>query len=154
MYSLYGEEYNHLVENDICSDALPGYTIKITYPAKLKSTLSKLLEEFDRNWHVLNKSLLKFKDTKPESNITKRCWIKILEEYSINFSNVAELILIVLWISPGTGLPERSYSKLTKTCYKDRAHISAETLEILYLLYTLQIKNDDDELFSKVRDYL
>ena len=49
LYSLYGEEYNHLVENDTCSDALPGYTIKITYPAKLKSTLSKLLEEFDRN---------------------------------------------------------------------------------------------------------
>ena len=38
--SLYGEEYTHLFENDTCSDALPGYTIKITYPAKLKRMLS------------------------------------------------------------------------------------------------------------------
>ena len=48
LYSLYGEEYTHLVENDTCSDARPGYTIKITYPAKLKCMLSELLEEFDK----------------------------------------------------------------------------------------------------------
>ena len=52
--------------------------------------------------------------------------------------------MILLSISPGTGTLERSYSKLTKTCYKDCACISAETLELLHLLCTLQIKNDDD----------
>ena len=115
--------------------------------------LSELLEEFDKIWHVLNKSWLKFKDTKQKNNITKRFWIKTQEEYSIDFPSIAELILILLSVSLGTSLLERSYSKLMKTCYKDRACISAETLEI-YLLCTLQIKHDDDELFSKVIDYL
>ena len=55
LYSLYGEEYRHLVENDTCSDALLGHTIKITYPAKLQCMLSELLEEFDKIWHELKK---------------------------------------------------------------------------------------------------
>ena len=72
LFSLHGEEYTHFAENGTCSDALPGYTIKITYPAKLKCMLSTLIEEFDKTWHVVNKSWLKFKDTKPKSNIKKR----------------------------------------------------------------------------------
>ena len=48
LYSLYGQEYTNLVENNTCSGALPGYTIKITYPSKLKCMLSKLLGEFDK----------------------------------------------------------------------------------------------------------
>ena len=52
-------------------------------------------------------------------------------EYSIDFTNIAELIMILLSISPGTSPLERSYSKLTKRCYKDRARTSTETLEIL-----------------------
>ena len=74
--------------------------------------------------------MLPIKDTKPKSNITKRFWMAILEEYSIDFPNIAELILILLSISPETG-PLESYSKLTKSCYKDRAQISAKTLEVL-----------------------
>ena len=60
LYSLYGQEYTHLVENGACSEALPGYIIKITYPAKLKYMLSELLEEVHKIWHVLSKSWLKF----------------------------------------------------------------------------------------------
>ena len=48
LYSLYGQEYTHLVKNGTCSEALPGYIIKITYPAKLKCMLSKLLEEVEK----------------------------------------------------------------------------------------------------------
>ena len=48
MYSLYGEEYIHLVGNYSCTDALPGYTIETTYPAKLKCMLNELLEEYDK----------------------------------------------------------------------------------------------------------
>ena len=45
LYLSYGKEYtHHLVENEACTDALPRYTIKRTYPAKLKCMLSKLLE--------------------------------------------------------------------------------------------------------------
>ena len=48
LYSQYSEEYTYLIENNICSDSLPGYTIKITYPAKLKCMLSELLEAISR----------------------------------------------------------------------------------------------------------
>ena len=74
--------------------------------------------------------------------------MKILEEYLIDFPNIAELILIGLSISPRTSLLERSYSKLTKTFYKNGACVSAETHDILYLLKII----DDNELFSKVRE--
>ena len=77
--------------------------------------------------------------------------MKILEEYLIDFPNIAELILIVLSISPRTSLLKRSYSKLTKILYKNGACVSAETHDILYLLCTLRII-DDNELFSKVRE--
>ena len=77
--------------------------------------------------------------------------MKILEEYLIDFPNIAELILIVLSIYPRTSLLKRSYSKLTKTLYKNGACVSAETHDILYLLCTLRII-DDNELFSKVRE--
>ena len=86
--------------------------------------------------------------------MSRRFWKKVLEEYSIDFPNICELILILLAISPGTGPLERSYSKLAKTCYKDRAKLSSDTLEVLYLLCTLQVKNHDDELVKKVRERL
>lgn len=103
---------------------------------------TKLLGKFDKIWCVLNKLWLKLKDTKPKNNTTTSFWMKILEEYLIEFPNIAELILIVLSISPTTSLLERRYSKLTKKwslcfCWDH---------DILYLLCTLQII-DDNELF-------
>ena len=97
---------------------------------------------------------LSHKDSKLKKNITKRFWVKILHEFAIDFPNIADLILILLAISPGTGPLERSYSKLAKTCFKDRACISSSTLEVLYLLCCLQINNNDEELFVKVREHL
>ena len=151
LHSMYGTTYSHNVTDSAC---LPEYEIEIKYPAKLKCSESELVEEFNKIWPVLNRLWLSFKNTLPRLNVTKRFWMKVLEEYSVDFSNIAELVLILLAISPGTGPLERSYSKLAKTCYKDRAKISSDTLEVLYLLCTLQIVNHDDELFAKVREYL
>ena len=151
LYSMYGTTYTHIIDDD---KDLPGYHIEITYPAKLQCTEAELLEDFNNIWPVLNKLWLSFKNTLPRKNVTKRFWIKVLEEYSLDFPNIAELILILLAISPGTGPLERSYSKLAKTCYKDRARLSSDTLEVLYLLCTLQVVNHDDEFFMKVREYL
>ena len=155
LFSIYGTAKTHTVKNDdACTEALPGYKIEIEYEPKLQCTETEIIESFDEIWPKLNILWLSFKKTKPEKNVTKRFWIKVLELYSIDFPNLAELIMILLAISPGTGPLERSYSKLAKTCFKDRARISADTLETLYLLCCLQIKNGDDELFKKVRDAL
>ena len=151
LHSMYGTTYTHILDDD--SD-LPGYEIGIKYPAKLQCTDDELVEDFNNIWPVLTKLWFGFKSTLPRKNVTKRFWIKVLEEYSLDFPHISELILILLSISPGTGPLERSYSKLGKTCYKDRARISSGTLEVLYLLCTLQVVNHDDEFFSKVREYL
>ena len=115
----------------------PLHLFRLTYPYKLQCTEAELLEDFEKIWPVLNKLWLSFKNTLPRKNVTQRFWVKVLEEYSLDFPNIAELILILLAISTGTGPLERSYSKLAKTYYKDRARLSPDTLEVLYLLCTL-----------------
>ena len=95
-----------------------------------------------------------FNDTKPYSSVSKRFWAHILEEHPISYPNLADLILIIIAISPGTGPLERSFSKLTKICYKDRGCISSTVLETLYLLSTLSINEKDDALFQKAREFL
>ena len=51
----------------------------------------------------------------------------MLKEFSIDSPEIAELVLILLAISPGTGPLERSCSRLAKTCYKDQAKMSLST---------------------------
>ena len=51
--------------------------------------------------------------------------------------------MIILSIIPGTGSLERNYAKLAKICYKERCNILVEVLEILYLLATLVLRNDE-----------
>ena len=77
-----------------------------------------------------------------------------MEEYSIEYSNLSDLILILFAISPGTGPLERSFSKLTKICYKDRSNITSQHLEVLYLLSALSIDEKDNEILKVARDYL
>ena len=129
------------------------YTITITYPPKLKCTESELVTEFNSLWPVLSKTWLMFNDSKPSSTRMHRFWDHVLEEHAIDYPNMSDLLLILLSVSPGTGPLERSFSKLSKICYKDRGCISAECLETLYLLSTLAVKEDED-LFSKTRDAL
>ena len=129
------------------------YTITITYPPKLKCTKTELVTEYNSLWPVLSKTWWKFKDSKPSSIRMHRFWDHVLEEHAIDYPNMSDLLLILLSVSPGSGPLERSFSKLSKICYKDWGCISAECLEILYLLSTLAVKEDED-LFSKTRDAL
>ena len=49
-----------------------------------------------------------------QKNITKRFWIFVLEEFSIDYPNIAELVLILLAISPGTVPVEKELLKISK----------------------------------------
>ena len=113
-----------------------------------------MISDFNSIWPVTGKTWLKFKDTKPSSSVSKCFWTHILKEHSISYPNLADLILIILAISSGTGPLERSFSKLAKICYKDRGCISSTVLETLYLLSTLSINEKDDAIFQKAREFL
>ena len=131
---IYGTEYIHVLSESKLH--YEDYIITVKYPAKLCCSESELLAEIGKTWQ-------KYKDTSPKSTRMLRFLVHIVEEYCIEYSNLTDLVLILLSISSGTGPLERSYTKLTKICYKDRCTISTEVLEVLYLLATLDVKNDE-----------
>ena len=129
---IYGTEYIRVLSE--IKLHYEDYIITVKYPAKLCCSESELL---------VGKTWQKYKDTSPKSTRMLRFLVHIFEEYCIEYSNLTDLVLILLSISPGTGPLERSYAKLTKISYKDRCNISTEVLEFLYLLATLDVKNDE-----------
>ena len=149
LHLIYSNKYLHELKEDF-----KDFHVSIKYPSKIKCSESELISEFNSIWPVIGKTWLKFKDTKPSSSVSKRFWTHILEEHSISYPNLADLILIILAISPGTGSLKRRFSKLAKICYKDRGCISSTVLETLYLLSTLSINEKDDGLFQKAREFL
>ena len=153
LYLIYGIDYVHEVVDDAKAD-LTEFNISIKYPAKLKCNENELLAEFNSLWPTLTKSWLKFKDSKPPSTTIKRFWMHIISEHAIEYPNLCDLVLLLLAVSPGTGPVERSFSKLAKICYKDRGSMKAGTLENLYLLSTFGIKENDEDLFEKIKHFL
>ena len=153
LYCVYGKEFLHTVEDDRAKGELADYNIKIRYPPKLNCSEEELVSEFNSIWPIVNKAWLQVKtsSSSKKDETIKDFWIQILNNHAIEYPNLCNLILLLLSISPGTGPLERSFSKLAKICYKDRNSIKADTLEALYLLSSLDIKGNDDELLDKLR---
>ena len=126
LHLIYSNEYLHELKEDFTD-----IHVSIKHPSKIKCSEPELISVFNSIWPVIGKTWLKFKDTKPSSSVSKHFWTHILEEHSISYPNLADLILIILAISPGTGPLERSFSKPAKICYKDRGCISSTVLETL-----------------------
>jgi hypothetical protein len=110
--------------------------------------------EFNSLWPAISKAWLTFKNSKPSSNRMRRFWVHIVEEHSIQYPNLSDLILLLLAITPGTGPLERSFSPLAKICYKDRGNTEAQNLETLYMFKTLNVVGDKDNWFAKTRQEL
>ena len=146
---IYSNEYLHGLKEDF-----KDFHASIKFLSKIKCSESELISEFNSIWPVTGKTWLKFKDTKSSSSVLQRFWTHILEEYSISYPNLADLILIIISISPGTGPLERRFCKPAKICYKDRGCISSTVLETLYLLSTLSINAKVEALFQKAREFL
>ena len=81
---------------------------------------------------------------------TKDFWKHMLEQYAYLAPELFALVNITVTVSPGTGLLERSYSKLEKICKKDRNNLSAHSIQNLWLLAIYQLK-DCQDLFDGVR---
>ena len=144
-----GNDYLYELKEDF-----KDFHVSIKYLSKIKWSDSEFISDFSSVWPVIGKTWLKFKDTKPSSSVSKCFWTHILEEHSISYPNLTDLILIILTISPGTGPLERNFCKLAKICYNDRGCISSTVLETLYLLSTLSINEKDDAIFQKTREFL
>ena len=149
LYMIYSNEYLHGLKEDF-----KDFHASIKFLSKIKCSESELISEFNSIWPVTGKTWLKFKDTKSSSSVLQRFWTHILEEYSISYPNLADLILIIVSVSPGTGPLERRFCKPAKICYKDRSCISSTVLETLYLLSTLSINAKVEALFQKAREFL
>ena len=76
--------------------SLEDYSITVKYPAKLKCDEAELVAEFNSHWPAVSKKWLKFKESKPSSTRMKRFWHHILEEHSVEYPNLADLLLILL----------------------------------------------------------
>ena len=154
LFSIYGRNYSRKVLNESKND-YHAYNITVNYPPKLQCSENELISWFNSMWHHLNRLWLKYKDNNPVVTRMFRFWVKVIEEHSIEYPNISDLIIILLCISPGTGPLERSFNTLAKICYKDRSNTNAEYLEVLYLLSTLAITDtSDNQLFEKAREYL
>ena len=153
LYLIYGTDYTHTIPEE-ARESLEEYSINLKYPAKLNCTEQELLTEFNSIWPVITRAWVKLKDSKPEATRIRRFWTKIIEENSIDYPNMADLVLLLLSISPGTGPLERSFSKLAKICYKDRGCMKPETIECLYMICSMGIKEGDTEFLKKVAEWL
>ena len=99
LLEIYGKEYIHNIEH---CEGLADYTVSLKYLPKLKCTENEIIGKFNSMWYILNKVWLKYKDFNPKNTRTKRFLNYILEQYSVQYSNIAVLILIIFAISPGT----------------------------------------------------
>ena len=78
-------------------------------PAKVDCALESFLPEFKSIWPVWAKFMRK-------ENALFKFYAYIVDNYSINYPNVWELILILMAVTSNTGPLERSYSKLANIC--------------------------------------
>ena len=73
-------------------------------------------------------------------------YTELISDHGTEMPNLADLILLLMSISPGTGPLERSFSKLGKLCFKDRSRLFVENIETEWLLSVLDIKPEKNLL--------
>ena len=147
LYQIYGVDYTHQVEK--VGFAVPGWDITVSYDAKNHCTEEDLINQFKTLWPKLNKEWITWNKEKAKRFQTKEFWKLMIENYGFMCCDLFQLLTLVMAISPGTGLLERSYSKLEKICKKDRNHLDSKSIESLWLLAIFNLV-DDEALFDGV----
>ena len=64
-------------------------------------------------------------------------WKNMLSYYSVTYTNLAQLVKIIVSVSGGTNLLGRSYIKLAKLCYEDTKKLTVDHTEAWYLLRSM-----------------
>ena len=159
LFEVYGTEYSHQVLDDgrhMAENVASFFTVwnvTINYKPKLDCSVDQFMTELQAIWPVFNRTWGRFKNLKVDALYTFYC--HIIDNHYINYPNVCELLLILMSISPNTSPLERSYSKLSKICYKDRNRLGQSNLEALYLLAVHKISEEHKQkLFETARELL
>ena len=160
LFRIYGTEYSHVVADDdghhmVESDAsfFSTWTVTIKYEPTITCSEEEFISELEKLWPVFNRNWGRFKDIK--TTAIQKFYYYIIDNYMINYPNVCEMLLILMGAAPNTSPLERSYSKLTKICYKDRNRLGKVNLEALYLLAVHNISDDiKEEIFESARGSL
>ena len=110
------KEYTHTVtypdDSELETDLERDFKISIKYPPKINCSYECLKSEFRSLWPVFNRMWPKYASTAPQHSRLMRCLKYVVSNYTITQSNLCEMILLLLAISPGKGPLERSYSKV------------------------------------------
>ena len=77
-------------------------------------------------------------------------WKHLLSLYAISHRNICKLVEIIFSVAGNTSPLERSYSRLTKLCPKDRNNLSTPPMETQYIIGIL--KNFDYESARKIME--
>ena len=154
LYRVYGKEKRHEIDDVAYKGDFKDYTIEVVYPPKLTCTEKEIVDEFNSLWPSINRKWVTFKNSKPAVSLIKRFWNEIVGDNAIDYPNLSDLVLLLFSVSPGTGPIERSFSKLAKICYKDRASLKPSTLESLYLLSAMDIDGNDEKFCKQARNCL
>lgn len=134
--------------HEVPASALPEdmrtFNVAIRYMPKVACSEEKLVAEWRKMFPIVCKAWLAYQMSKTISAPTQASFYreKILPTHAPQMPMLAQLIVALLSITPGTGPLERSFTKLTKLCYKDRASIKSENLEVDYMLGVLNIKSE------------
>ena len=97
----------------------------------------KSLMEFKNFWPIMNRIWPQYRDNEDKQTIHIK-FLNHLSNHTITHPNVLELIKILLSVAPSTTPLERSYSKLSKICQKDRNKMSSKNMESMYILSALK----------------
>ena len=112
-------------------------SIHLHYSSPISCSNKELVEEFKAAWPFVCRSWLSFKDKKNQREFFES--LLAGADTGVRFPYFCNFIMILLSPPANTSPLERSYSGLEMICTPRRNHISADHLECLYLLSTLQL---------------
>ena len=102
------------------------------YKQQIDCTEEELCKEFKNLWPVFNRFWPEYQHETRTSQ--QRFLGHILSIYNITHLGISKLLHILISVAPSTGSLERSFSKLSNICYKERIQLTTKHLNKLYLL--------------------
>ena len=97
------------------------------YKQQIDCTEEELCEEFKNLWPLFNRFWPEYQHETRTSQ--QRFLGHILSIYNITHVGISKLLRILISVAPSTGSLERSFSKLSNICYKERIQLTTKHLK-------------------------
>ena len=135
-------KYANRAEVDTIPDVWEGYKVHLHYPQKISCTEAEMWKEVDGSLKMFNSLWLQEINS---SNASKKersllnVWKRFLDNHSMEYPNVCQLVQIMIATAGNTSPLERGYTHHQMVTSKRRNRINPDNLEVLFLLATLKI---------------